>query len=109
MNAVTVLYYQTASSLKPYREWLDALDDLKGKSIIRSRINRLRRGLFGNMRSVGGGVFELKIYFGPGYRIYCIHDGPSLVILLCGGDKKSQARDIMLAQDYARDYWRRKG
>jgi len=108
MNAISVLDYLTAAGRSPYREWFAALRDPKTKGIIEGRINRLRRGQPGHVRSVGYGVFELKNYFGPGYRIYYLWDGPAVAVLLCGGDKGSQARDISEAKIYAKDYRRRR-
>src|ERR1700733_14305455 len=100
MNPVAVVFYRTSSGVSPCWVWLDALDDRQGKFIIDSRINRLRHGLFGNVRRIGEGVHEVKIDYGPGYRVYFIQDGPAVVILLCGGVKKSQAQDIVRAKEY---------
>lgn len=107
MDEVTILDYQVASGVKPYRAWFEGLRDRQAKAVIEGRIRKVRRGLFGNVRSVGDGVFELKIYFGPGYRVYYLKDGSAMVILLCGGDKDSQDDDIRRARQFARDYWRR--
>jgi putative addiction module killer protein len=71
-------------------------------------VTRMELGHFGVHRHVGDGVWELKIRYGPGYRVYYIRDGERLIILLCGGDKGSQERDIARAKTYAADYWRRK-
>jgi putative addiction module killer protein len=68
------------------------------------RIARLRLGNFGDAHFVGSGVQELRIHFGPGFRVYFGREGQTVVILLCGGDKGSQDRDIERAQDYWRDY-----
>ena len=103
-----VLEYQTATGRKPYVEWIRRLKDRQGVGIIRNRIKRLRLGQFGDHRSVGYGVLELRIFFGPGYRVYCLRDGEHFVVLLCGGDKGSQFRDIEAARLFAADYWRRK-
>src|ERR1019366_8273050 len=101
-----VIEYQTSAERKPYVEWIRDLKDRQGVAVIRNRIKRLRMGQFGDRRSVGGGVWELRIFFGPGYRIYYILDGERLVILLSGGDKDSQFRDIDKAKLFAADYWR---
>jgi putative addiction module killer protein len=103
-----VYEYQTASGRRPYLEWIRQLKDRQSAFVVRNRIKRLRLGQLGDHRHVGSGVFELRIFFGPGYRIYCLMDGDRRVILLIGGDKDSQERDIAKAKDYAVDYWRRK-
>ena len=72
--------------------------------IIRARLNRIRLGNFGDCKSVGGGVDELRIDFGPGYRIYFGRDGATVIVVLCGGDKKTQARNISTAQRYWKEY-----
>lgn len=78
--------------------WLEALADTTARSRIAQRIARFELGLFGDVRTVGGRVSEARIDYGPGYRIYFTRRGPEIVILLCGGDKGSQARDIAKAQ-----------
>jgi len=80
-----------------YRQWLDALRDEAAKARIAARARRLEAGLFGNTRSVGGGVSELKLDFGPGYRVYFGRKRNRLILLLCGGDKSTQRRDIVEA------------
>ena len=71
---------------------------------MRVRLNRIRLGNFGDCKRVGGGVEELRIDFGPGYRIYYGRRGSLLVVLLCGGDKGTQARDILTAQKHWKEY-----
>lgn len=85
-----------------FSRFLRALRDERARARIQIRIQRLRLGLVGDARSVGGGVFELRIDYGPGYRVYFVWKGASLVILLAGGDKGSQDRDIALARELAR-------
>jgi putative addiction module killer protein len=82
---------------------MDELKDLKGKAQIEKRINRVRRGLMGDCREVGDGITELKIDFGPGYRVYCFIDGRA-VLLLCGGSKRTQDADIARAKNHLREY-----
>jgi len=72
--------------------------------IVRARLNRIRLGNFGDCKSVGGGVGELRIDFGPGYRVYYGRDGALVVVLLCGGTKGTQARDVLRAKGYWRKY-----
>jgi len=86
-----------------FREWLDDLSDPIAAAIIAARIARLREGLFGNVRSLGGGLAELKIDHGPGYRVYYMRRGTELVVLLCGGNKSSQSRDISRAREIAKE------
>ena len=85
-----------------YRRWYDGLRDQRARDKIEARIRRLRRGNRGDIRPVGRGVSELRVDYGPGYRIYLVERGDSLVILLAGGDKRSQARDIRRAIEMAR-------
>ncbi len=80
-----------------FTKWLQELKDLKGKARIQARIDRLEFGHFGDCESIGTGVFELRINFGPGYRVYLMKKGQELVILLAGGDKGSQVKDIKQA------------
>lgn len=86
----------------PFSEWLNKLDR-SVKARVMTRIDRIRRGNFGDTKSVGEGVFELRIAFGPGYRVYYARQGQEIVILLCGGDKGSQPRDIARAKELWRD------
>lgn len=91
--------YITNNNRAPYSEWLSDLDRTV-KARVLTRVDRVRRGNFGDCRSVGDGVFELRLDFGPGYRVYYGREGETLVILLCGGDKGSQADDIKKAKGY---------
>ena len=81
-----------------FSNWLSSLRDLAGKARILVRIDRLRFGLAGDSKSVGGSVSELRIDQGPGYRVYYAWRGRELIILLAGGDKGTQARDILRAK-----------
>ena len=74
---------------------------------MRMRIRRLESGNFGDCKSVGAGVLELRVDVGPGYRLYCARRGVDLVVLLCGGDKRGQSADIERAKDYWSDWKRR--
>lgn len=96
--------YQTDSEKLPYKVWLSSLHDVKAKSVIRVRLDRLRLGNFGKCKAVGDGVFELKIDLGPGYRIYFGKIGMKCVLLLIGGDKSTQPADIQKAKFYFEDY-----
>ena len=79
-------------------DWLDNLRDSRAKARIIARLDRMEKGNFGDVRPVGGGVNELRINYGPGYRVYFVRRGPVVVILLCGGDKKTQYADIAKAK-----------
>jgi putative addiction module killer protein len=84
-----------------FSEWLHRLKDAHAAVRIVARIRRMELGNPGDTRSVGGGVMELRIAYGPGYRVYYVHRGAEIVILLCGGDKRTQRQDIMRAQALA--------
>lgn len=86
-----------------FAAWLDGLTDPRGAERIAQRIVRLQSGLLGDVKPVGGGVSELRIDHGPGYRVYFVQRGRVLIILLCGGDKRSQRRDIERAKALAAD------
>jgi putative addiction module killer protein len=104
----TLLMYIRSDGRSPYRDWRDSLLDIKTQAVVAERLDRVQRGLFGDCKSVGGGVLELRIDFGPGYRVYLGRDGNAVVILLSGGTKGSQKKDIHMAQSYWEDYSRRK-
>lgn len=84
-----------------FRAWLHSLRDDKAVTRIVARIRRLEQGNPGDSKSVGGRLLELRIDYGPGYRVYCVGRGTMIVILLCGGDKRTQQRDIKRAQALA--------
>lgn len=88
-------------------DWLQSLRDKRAQAKIRVRIKRLEAGNFGDCGSVGEGVQELREHLGAGYRVYFGRHGQALVILLCGGSKKSQSADIKIAKEYWED-WKRK-
>jgi putative addiction module killer protein len=98
-----ILLYREGRST-PFLEWLRSLKDGRAVGIVRARLNRIRLGNFGDCKSVGGCVHELRIDFGPGYRVYYGREGSLVVVLLCGGNKRTQARDIVTAQAYWREY-----
>lgn len=85
-----------------FKAWLAGLRDQQAKLVIGARLARLMRGLSGDQRPVGGGVSELRVHVGPGYRIYLARRADVVIVLLCGGDKSSQARDIEKARVIAR-------
>ena len=85
-----------------FRDWLDGLKDRRAKARIQARIDRVELGNFGDVAPVGEGVSELRIFYGPGYRIYFMQRGPVVVILLSGGDKSTQKSDIARAKEIAK-------
>lgn len=86
-----------------FRDWLEKLRDRRAAAKIAARLAQLELGNFGDAEPVGEGVSELRIHYGPGYRAYLVQRGEVLVILLCGGDKSSQDRDIKRAREMARE------
>ena len=84
-------------------QWLDGLSDPRAVAKIAARAERLAFGNFGDVQPVGEGVSELRIHYGPGYRVYFVQRGAVVVILLCGGDKSSQTRDIKSAKAMAKE------
>ena len=103
-----IRHYLTASGKDPYQQWLDDLKDLKGRVVILRRIDRIADGNLGDHKFCQQGVWELRIDFGPGYRVYYAQEGETAVILLCGGSKRSQLSDIKEAVRNWLDYQRRK-
>jgi len=91
--------YLSVRGYSPFEEWFRSLKDSKTRAIVRFRIDRLGFGLFGNCREVGGGVWELKIDFGPGIRVYYSIVGKRIVLLITGGDKRKQKADIKKAKE----------
>lgn len=103
-TAYLIEYYQKDNGDVPFREWLHALRDSQAVERIRARLARVRAGNFGNVKALGDGVAELKIDHGPGYRIYYAMNGKTVVLLLIGGDKSTQRRDIETAKHYWQDF-----
>ena len=97
-------FYRDTGGKVPFRDWLDGLRDVAAAARIRIRLNRIRLGNFGVVRTLGDGVSELKIDHGPGYRVYYAMSGKTVVLLLVGGDKSAQRKDIVTAKRYWKDY-----
>ena len=100
--------YTDASGAVPFEAWLNALKDVQGRARIRARLARLQAGNFGDCKPLRDGVQELRIDHGPGYRVYLSRQGPVLVLLLCGSDKREQDKAIKLAIEYLDD-WKQRG
>jgi putative addiction module killer protein len=86
-----------------FSEWLSGLRDARSKAEVARRVRRLALGNPGDVKPVGEGVSELRIHYGPGYRVYFVQRGSVLIVLLCGGDKSGQARDIAVALKLAKE------
>ena len=96
--------YQDKRGKEPFTEWYYALKDLKTQARVRNRIRRVETGNLGDCKPIGGGVSELRLNFGAVYRVYFGEVGGEIILLLCGGDKGTQARDIKKAQAYFTSY-----
>ena len=101
---MTIEIYVTPRGRKPFIEWLQRIDDVKLRAIIRARLNRIRLGNFGDCHSVGDGVHEFRIDYGPGYRIYFGRVGARVILLLFAGTKRGQQKDIEKAKLYWKDF-----
>lgn len=104
---IEVLRYVRPSGKVIISEWLAALPDDRARAKIVARFGRLAAGNFGDCKTLRDGVFELRIDWGPGYRVYYAMLGRTCVLLLCGGDKRRQAADIARAVNYLQDYQHR--
>lgn len=93
-------FYRTKEGKEPFVGWIEQLKDKVGRANITNRLNRVAIGHYGDCESVGDGVFELKIHYGPGYRIYFSEQEHTIVLLLLGGSKRTQAKDIKKAKQY---------
>jgi putative addiction module killer protein len=104
---IKLVYCQQENGSYPFIEWITALRDKVAKARIASRLRQVESGNLGDSKPVGEGVTELRIHVGAGYRVYCARHGQHLVILLCGGDKDSQSRDIARAKELWAEWKRR--
>ncbi len=103
-----IAYYKTQGGQFPFRDWFNSLRDLKARAIIDTQLGRLSLGNFGKCAVLGPGIYELKIYYGPGYRIYFGRTGSKIILLLCGGDKSTQSADIRTADRYWQNFRERR-
>lgn len=99
-----VVFFQTKDNKEPFVVWLEGVRDKQTRRRILQRLSRVQSGNYGDFKSLKDGVFELRLHFGSGYRIYFAEDGGTLVILLCGGDKSTQEKDIETAKAYWQEY-----
>ena len=95
--------YVTKDGRSPFAEWLRGLKDIPGRERIRTRLDRASLGNLGDHETVGAGVFELRMHFGPGYRVYFGKEASDILVLLLGGTKRTQRRDIWKARKYWAD------
>jgi len=102
-----ILHYRDESGVDVFAQWIAGLRDAQAAARIAARIERLAEGLFGDCKPLHDGVWELRIDWGPGYRIYYAQTGHHLILLLCGGDKRKQSTDTKRAVSYWRE-WRRR-
>lgn len=107
MAPKTIIVYKTQDDNEPFAEWLFSLRDKIRRHRIEVRIDRIRQGNYGDHKRFQG-IIELRLDFGKGYRLYCGEDGNTLIVLLVGGDKSSQDKDVKKALEYWRDYHEQK-
>ncbi|MCB1115236.1 MAG: type II toxin-antitoxin system RelE/ParE family toxin [Chlamydiia bacterium] len=104
MEEIEVEVYETATGKRPFEIWFEGLKEVHTKARISMRLDRLKLGNFGDCKTLQEGVSELRIHYGPGIRIYYGKIGNKIVLLLCGGNKSSQNKDINKAKNYLKDY-----
>ncbi len=103
----TINEYTDEGGKSPYAQWLESIRDARAKAKIIMRVDKMELGLFGDVEPIGEGLSELRIHYGPGYRIYYGKEGQQVYLLLCGGDKSTQAKDIKKAKEYWNDHCER--
>ncbi len=102
-----IVHYITQSGEDPFQKWIDGLKDIQARIAVLRRIDRVTLGNFGDHKPCRDGVSEMRVDTGPGYRVYYFQRGQTLVILLCGGEKHGQDKDIDTAISYRQDYLNR--
>ena len=103
---IEIRKFRRADGVVPFDRWMAKLRDARARARILVQLDRLRVGLPGDWKAVGGGVFELRIREGKGYRVYFAREGATVVVLLCAGEKSTQSGDIEQARSYWREYRR---
>lgn len=109
MDEIDIEIYETATGKRPFEIWVKDIKEIHTRAKILTRLDRLKLGNFGDCKTISDGVFELRIHYGPGIRVYYGKIGDKIILLLCGGDKSSQERDILKAKEYLKDYQLREG
>lgn len=99
-----IVIYADEDGNEPFQQWIDNLRDQQGRRRIINRLRRVQQGNYGDVKPIGEGLSELRIFSGPGYLVYFGEDAGNIVIVLCGGDKDSQDRDIENAKAYWKEY-----
>lgn len=105
---IEIRHYIAENGKDIFGDWLSSLKDIRTKAKIAARIERLSAGNFGDCKSPGRGLFEFRIDWGPGFRVYYAREGQSCILLLCAGDKSSQPTDIERAFEYLKDIRQRR-
>jgi len=103
----TINEYLDETGRSPYAEWLAGLRDKRARAKIIIQVDRMELGLFGDSQAIGDGLSELRIHYGPGYRVYYGKEEQYIYLVLCGGDKSTQTKDIKRARAYWQDHKRR--
>ena len=101
---ISLVFYQILDGKIPFNEWFNSLKSEESKQIVDARMTRLQDGNLGDHKSLRGGIYELRIHFSQGFRIYFGKRGEQLVVLLVGGEKKTQEKDILRAEKYWQDF-----
>jgi putative addiction module killer protein len=99
-----IIIYQTKEGREPFREWITNFKDKVTRARIERRLEKVEEGHYGDYKNLGDDIYELRYFFGAGYRVYFAEYGDTIVLLLCGGDKSSQSKDISKAKEYWKDY-----
>ena len=100
---IEIEMYETSKGKQPFAIWLD-IQEIHTRAKVLTRLDRLKLGNFGDCKTIGDGISELRIHYGPGIRIYYAKIGSKIILLLCGGNKASQVKDIKRAKEYLTDY-----
>lgn len=101
---IEIELYETATGHCPFDDWFEDIQEKYTRAKILTRLDRLKLGNFGDCKALGDGISELRIHYGPGFRIFYSKIGTKVILLLCGGDKRSQTKDIKMAKEYLKEY-----
>lgn len=108
MKPKKIVHYIASDGKSVFQQWFRVLKDGMAKFIITQRLIRAKQGNFGDTKPIGDGAHEMRIKHGPGYRVYYANDGDTIIVLLCGGDKSTQDKDIKQAKEYWSTYKKKK-